>query len=1826
LPSSTREAVIASPQFHQKKHETLSIQREASPHKVSKSAVTNSKEQWLKRYKGSYPGKRDSTRDNIEFLSISQVEPVDQSFIARDTALLAVESKVDKLKVPPIEKVQEWLQKNEDEFDKAPAVSSESNTVTFTADVHRCLEEEPDLVSVSQQQFYVAPRRADVGALRNTSEKHQDTYDKVKQASNEKRIHTSRAGNENNTKPCEKVREGQNVEDDPYEFISSQTTGTLAKKKMKTEKKCEAADQKTYVKNFKICDPPSKRGDNKNPSEKNTLSCNSPPVSDFTFVCPVEINDTFDNLVANTIKPEPTKTVKMDAIKVVAGDDNSDDIGLFRTPLEVPATSQNNGGSTTESMSDADFSSGSSEEWGESNQVKCDAMHVDSRRTRSSSYNLPAKKSPTRSTCRLTAGKKSSGVCSRRSEKLNILSSTSKEASKRKLRVKNPVKPKPLSPVKKVNPNTNVDNFSTINMKQHPAVCSDSDKKSEQESVACLSTDKTHPDKENVICPVNVKYGAENKINLEHTATNTTACLRSPGWSRISQSRKDFERYKKPALNTLNVSGGEVCTSKKHVTSVSEVPTKTDIINEVMSPLPSIDDADSSFGIPVVAFNSPEASNRVQMMSRIVMDLESQMELNSSTRDIAEMTTESCTPHTTKDWTLKKNISLGSDAFSEPMNALDSPMSCQRKELIHAVLSSLENDDGLEHTCYESNEQIVSGITKLSGGERAYQEKDKKNYDTVNNSVVDTIGTVFIVQESNSTMAQGETAENTEHNQDNHNKDDGNIKNNMVEDNSETLFIVQESNSSMAHEEVTENTEHNQDNHNRDNSIMKNNPVVDSSETVLMVQDSNITITHEEATKNIKHNQDDHIKGHSNIMKKMVVDMSRNNKLMAQRSCSTMAHEVATENTEHNQDNHNKDNSIMKNNPVVDSSETVLMVQESNITITHEEATKNIKHNQDDHIKGHSNIMKKMVVDMSRNNKLMVQRSCSTMAHEVATENTEHNQDNHNKDKSIMNNPVVDNSETLFIVQESNSTMAHEESTENTEHNQDNHNKGHSNIMKNLVVDMSWNNKLMVRRSCSTKRHEVATENTEYDQDSHNKDNGNFMNNHVFEIGKKHVVVCQEAHSIAACDKDVENIQQNPMVVQNMIPTDRVCMKMNRSLKSVTECGQSPSPEYLNNQTEKSVEAVHNGNINTEQFPANSSLAASSEDLQARILSEKCSQERLAVLSSDMIINSKAQENSFFRPCSTNEPQLQPQKMSTDPVEIKTENFHESEVWSSCNSSVGLVNSYPNRMHIPFIKCGRLTSSKLFIKFVLLGSLAPRRNNVSPETLQDLSSADSLGVQSGLLGREPLRMNCETGTQTSPGLLDAKINPTQENLKFVQFTTPTGTINHTQGHSEDFVPDSCGGIYAFPCAVPLPHFSRVQQTLVDSNKCMKDKSAEDDVNMNRTAMLRNQCEYSDPVDYMDHKISTSQFSMAKTVKVQQSSISDKGGHSPELPSNPMTHSGLNAPTLQETNTGKSLSSNQDKCGTCTSQKAVSDIQYGQPHNEVRNAKSHQQNEMFIPKTDGFAEKFTEVLYSKNSEHTQNNYGNTSRQKSSKRSSRASRQLTFSPDFIPKLSDPNLDVNTEDGESNVQKLYKKSYKRIRVVPTSSDSVSAGSDSTMSDAGNREIKKPCHISLRKASGNCKDGEVLVSKQDAETSPEVINLVTESSSSHSFPEVDDKTNNERKWLEEDVPDSEELMARVMANIEADLVEVKKRKMSEGNDRQEIRRESPTLFTPPQFVADSEEIGSRITCELLVSDSEAEREKMPHKKSFLHNSAVGNESDSLSTQQRNKIQVSIY
>jgi hypothetical protein len=406
---------------------------------------------------------------------------------------------------------------------------------------------------------------------------------------------------------------------------------------------------------------------------------------------------------------------------------------------------------------------------------------------------------------------------------------------------------------------------------------------------------------------------------------------------------------------------------------------------------------------------------------------------------------------------------------------------------------------------------------------------------------------------------------------------------------------------------------------------------------------------------------------------------------------------------------------------------------------------------------------------------------------------------------------------------------------------------------------------------------------------------------------------------------------------------------------------------------------------------------------------------------------------------------------------------------------------------------------------------------------------------------------------------------------------------------------------------------------------VKDQLAEDDASMNETVVLKNHCRYSEPANKVDHEISSSQFSTATTIKIQRIRTPVNGsqalGKSPELSSNLAEHSGLSISIIQESNNGKIVDSIQNQCDTDTNQKAVSDIQDNNPDNDEGNAESHQQTEVIESKRDSYTEQLIQDLNSKPSRCKQNECSNTSEEKSSKRPSKVSRQLTYSPNVIPKLSDPCLDVNIEDREKDVEKLHKKSYKRIRAVAISLDSVSDGEESSdILDSEHREIKKPCHTSLRKASGEGKDNEVLSNDEHAETSTEVVNLLTppEAANVSLTPQADDK------WLGEDVLNSEELMARVMANIEADLVETRKRKMKGGNDTDKERgKESPTLFTPPPVAADSEELGSRMTCELVVSASEAEPKKRPVKESFLGNTTMGTDSESLCTQQRNKIQV---
>jgi hypothetical protein len=1540
MPSSAREAVLASPKFHQENQEMFSAHHDASSHKVSK-------EHWLRRYKHSYPGKRDSREDNVDLLSVSQAEP--PSFIARDLALPAEKSKVGKLKVPPMEKVQEWLERNGDEFDKDTVQSFESNHVTVTADVHRGMEDETDLVSVSQQQFYIVPRKADVATLQIPLDR---LCGNMKQVSSEKKIFTSRIGDQNDTR----VREGQSAEGDPYEFVSSQKIRTVPKKKGKLMvKKRENKDFKTYGPSFK-------KGSNESAGESK-VPC--PPVSEFTFICPVDINDTFDNLVADARKSEPAKSVKPIVRKEVTGDDNSGngDMGLFLTPVGVSLTCQNNDGSTTESMSDIDFSSGSDEEWGVTNQVNQKHAQVSKRNARGSSYdNLPSKVRGTKSSCEQKTRTKSSGILPKRDGKLETFGFGCKGVIKHNLQNEDTLRKTPLSPAKKLNLTAYIGDLGIDNMKQGLSVYGVTNSKSKDESVTYLSTDKAPTGKENIICPVGNNIGDE-KINLDHSAVNTSVISRSPGWSRISQSKKDFERFKKPALKALNVSGGEVCIPKRHPAPVTEIHKKPDITNEVMSPIPTIDDTDSFVGMPVVGFNSHEAMNRARMMSEIVINLELQMGCNS-TESVAELSL----PEATKDMALKKFADFGSDGFGEPVGAQSSPESCQRKKL------SLKDENKQEHQCNGGNEWIMCGNTKPEEG--------------------------------------GADA------QDSHN----NMKKNSMAYSKENILIVPESNSTMVYEEDTEN----------------------------------------------EHNEGSHSKVNCNVMKNLVVDMSKEN---------------------------------------------VLLVRDHKSIMACDEIIKNIEHNQGSHIRDHDN----------------------------------------------MEDPVA-------------------------------------------------------------------------------------------EVSMGNAVTAQESESSAVNEEGLENVEPTRVVGQSITETREEFTGIGISAEPA-----NMSTKNLNNQTEILTETGQNDSIvppgKGECEPVNASLVA-----QNFVLSQKCDKRKVPVMSTDVTINfTSVPENTVFRTCSTKGAftGVQPQVVSTEPMEIKAKNSHQTEIQSSRNSSVDLVNNCLSEIHIPFLKCGRLKSLRNFTKFVLLGSLAPKKKNVISKTLEARSSVDT-GVQFGATASSPLGMCSDTGTQTSPGLLhprhsldmtEAKIQVTPRvNPEFVQFITPTGT----QEDYDNFVPDSCDSTYSFPCAIPLCHRAAMQNTPVDSSKhtkteqCLKtcglsepidvdkmlvvsdveDDLAEDDAGMNENVVSRNHCRHSKRDNEVDVKVSSSQLSTATTIKIQhvRTTVNENQAleKSPELSSNLVEHSSPDISIIQESINGKVVDSIHDLCDMDTSQEKVSDVQDSNPDTEERNADSRQQTEVIELKRDSSTEQLIQDLHSKLSSCKPSDCSNASDEKGSKRSSRVSRQLIFSPNFIPKLSDPRLDVNIEGGERDIKKLHRASYKRIREASTSSDSMSDGRElSDMSDLEQKRIKQPCHTSLRRASGEGKDNDMLPNDEYAETSAEVINLLTppEEANVSLTPQADDK------WLGEDVPNSEELMARLMANVEADLIETRTRKMKEYDSHREGGKESPTLFTPPPLV--SEEPGSRMTCELVVSESQAESRRRPVKKSVVGSMTVGTGSESLCTQQRDKIQV---
>jgi hypothetical protein len=1535
------EAVVPTPKLHKKNQEHFNARHEASSEKVFK-------EHWLRRYKHSYPGKLGCKDDNVDLLSVSQMEP--PSFIAGDLPLLPEKSKVDKVKVPPVEKVQQWLEKNEDEFDKDQTQSFESNNVEVTADVHRGMEDETDLMSVSQQQFYIAPRKGNMAALQDPLH---SLCDNVKQASSEKRIFTSRNDNENNTKPGERVRQGQSTEGDPFEFISSQKIRTLPKKKLKgksTVEKRENKDFKTYGLSLR-------KGNNECSGEKGKIVSNSPPTADITFICPVDINDTFDKLVANTRKFEPAKSVKPVPEKEVTADENSDDdMCLFRTPLDVSLIYQKNDDSTTESMSDIDFSSDSGEEWGVTNQAN-------RRKTRLHSCDDLPKVRDTTSNCEQKTRSKSSGSCNRTNTKLETFGFGCKRATKRNLRNEDTLKKTPLSPTKKLNLTTDVGGSGISNVNERPSVCKVTDDRTKEEPVTCLSTDKAPTGKENVICPVANDF-VDEKINLDHSAVNTSVISRSPGWSRISQSKKDFERFKKPSLKALNVSGGEVCIPKRHSTSISEMPQKPDVTKEVMSPVPTIDDSDSGVGIPLVAFSSPEAMNKVKMMSEIVMNLESQIRCYS-TENVAEVPLHS----TTKDVTLKKFAGFGSDGFSEPVGTRGSPNSCQRMKLQVTVVPSLDDNDPLDRQCNGGNDWPKSGITDPDG--------------------------------------------DVEDAQDGHGKDNDNTKNTAVYSN-ENVLVVQESNSTMGYEE-----------------------------------------------------------------------------------------------DEHNQDSHSKDN---------------------------------------------YNTMKNLAVDMSE--------------------------------------------ECTSVVRDHNSIMACEETCKSVENNQDS-NMGDDYNMKNPVTD----------------------------------------------IGTGNIPMVQAPETSAVDEEAIENTEETCVMDQCLTATREDCTGISRSAGHLTE-PTAMSSKNLNTQTEISAET-----------PVGPSLTASGQHPQDFVLSKICDEGEVPLMSSEV------PENRPFRTCSTEGmfAGVQPQVMSAVHMEVKATNSHQTEIQSSHNSSGNSGNNCLDKIHIPFIKYGRLKSLRNFTKFMLLGSLAPRKRNMISETHDACSSVEIVGGQFGMTATTSSGMCHETGTQTSPRLLkprhtsdiiNAKIHVTPRvNANLVQFITPTST----QGDYDSFVPDSCDSTYSFPCAIPLCRHSAMQRTPVHLSKdtktehClktsalsdpidvekalvvsdMKDDVAEDDAGINADAVLRNHCGHKEPASKADFEISSSQLRTATTVKIQHVGTSGNENHvlekSPELSSNLTECSSLGISVIQGSSNGSIVSNIQDPCYPKTGQEA----QDSNPCNEGVDAESCQQIEVTGFKRESSTEELPENFSLKSMRYRRNGCRNTSEEISSRRSSRASRQLTFSPNVIPMLSDPCLDVNIEDKEKDVEKLHKTSYKRIREVAASSDYVSDSRElSDVVDVEQKEIKKPCYTSLRKASGEGKDNELHPDDERAETSTEVIDLLTPPEEAN----VSLASHTDDKWLGEDVPNSEELMARLMANIEADLKETRTHKMKGCSDSDKERgKESPTLFTPPParapvpvpLVAESEELGSRMTCELVAKEVEAEPRERPVKDSLYSNMTVGADIERLYTQERDTVQV---
>ncbi|XP_069686909.1 breast cancer type 1 susceptibility protein homolog [Periplaneta americana] len=1712
LPSSTREAYQASPKFQKKKEEVFSIPLKTSPLKTSVPAEKTSKEEWLKRYDKQYTGKRHCEDDDVELLSISQMEPTVSIFMPPpNRKLLEIKSKVDMAKVPPVEKVQEWLHKNDEEFDNTPE-SQEPKTMTVTADVHKNLDDE-ELISVSQSknQCYVVPTKVNMDAVIPSSEDSENVPIKNK-------IFTSKGTGQNSTKEEDKidsVPSTKKTEEDPYEFISSQKLEKPPKKKRKKEKD-KVPVKKANVKGQRTYRPAFKKENKKKTIEKylvsNSDSRKSPINSDITFTCPVDINDTFDNLVANTKKPEPVKTLEI----ILDEESEDNELLLFRTPLEGPIIYYKPDESTTESMSDVDFSSGSDEEW---NEKKESAGRKKGKNVRSGS--LPARKN-SEVNKEQEMRSKSSGPCTRRSR--NIKESKDEEwdslfnKDKHKMKIVQSVKQAPLSPSKKVNVNT-LNNVNLKNSRKDSVVPKDVSNKLVEKVVNL--TDKVHAGKENLVGKIPEKLGEANKSTSENNAIlDMTLCSRSPGWSRVSQSKKEFEKFKKPVLKALNVSGGEACTFKKHGTSVSEnqIPNTTD---DLVSPVPTIDDADSMVSVPVVAFNSPEALKRAKMMSEIVQNLASQIEPDTSAVCIQkEMTTESVKPQCLGNAALQKFSSMNTSFSSEFTNAGDSPKTCKRRDQINTIVSSLEDNEGTEDVCNNKRDDNVNDFRK-SDLERDVSNIEKDN---VMNPVINNMreGRVLMIQETNSTMTSEQPIEMMETDQHNPRKE-GNIASEF-RDNEPVqcrtdMCAVKEYNNNIEPEGPNALTVMNDRTDGTTGVLPRNNH---NAKEILVVTDSRIG------------SKEKLIPGTDSLTSSDIIGNSENTPHFKKNFTTTK-----------------KTIDIHQQTTCVSKNDAEPKVATDTLNYRTDETTRILQNNNQD-------AEENLVVIDSR----------------IAS-----------KEKQI---PGTDSLTSSDIIGNS----------ENTPH----FNKTFT--TKKRTTDIHQQTTCVTKNDAETK---VATDTL---NDKTNETTRILQNNN-------------------------QDAKENLVVIDSRIASKEKPIPGTDSLTSSDIIGNSENTPHFNKTftTKKRTTDIHQ---------QTRCMSKNDAKIEAKVETD--------IVMSDVLRNSlntpDIEEGLSKKSCT-----LDTHANNLETLGVPPKDTVEGEMQLNETSSINL-SSHSKTVHVPFIKYGYFRPLKRSVKFMFLGPLAPQKADTSHDTFQTNDIIHTFNARIDTSRESPSHT---IGIQTSPKLLnplshissvtDAKIQTTPTaNPQFVQFVTPKFSAEDTQENTETFVPDSCDSMYAFPTAIPLPRSSLKSHKYNKEEECLmspicemmeplhEDKLPDSDNVYLNEPMVLNGCANSKETDYNYHGVPYSQFSTATTIK---NPYLVSSGNSPEFSSNSGTVSGLSVSLLTESDTRKkndNVHNQTDGLKNQSVEATSANIKLGTiEQNEIDESTQEEIDESTQEK---ISEQDAKDLHSESIQNKEDDSSDSFTEKTSRRSSKVSRQLKFSPRFVPKLSDPALDINMDDDAIDKKELCRNSLKRSRTESISDSATSDNDSKNIASSEEREMKKPCHISLKEELQQNKEHEisqkVVNNEEEDEESlaveTEVINLLTP-------PEDSTEINQEQKWLGEEVPDSEELMARVMANIDADLAATRERRKREEQEKRECmvieedeRRESPTLFTPPSVFPESEEQNNKMTCELVESETEVVTGKGSMKEDLLGNTTtVASGTEILDTQQKEEMQVVI-